>query len=512
MADVSTAKQLRLDWTSCDLASPDQTGLDSSNGGGAKKADEPGNLTFDAAEIRGNEAAKRQLLVAAASGIPVRLEGSAECVLKFRRLADQLGVEVQDDKQYRDFVVEIPEPTRRERESRLRGTSSADIRRTLAEMSGEAPQQVGDGYVAVLEATIRTHHLDKRLVELINSVAQAIARVENAEKLHPAHAAEAINYVLAGDPEPEVPKPPPDAPPLVRPDRQLTFDGLPHWKWPKPKEDSRIITVDRVISDIDGPPHRFVIQVGDKVEVLSTPNSAEFAEVVDVCPNRQMVRVRFSDEKEPIWISVGRIYPAPPASSKEMIVSERNPGAVLCTPANHTHAESENPSEIDCIRRDSDDLKITSFAVPENASVPPPVSFVKKAPKTLPMLLAQPVVDFCRKIAERSSKCDVPADVQGDVACELTWKLRALSMPFSAVDESGIYGCQWPGSRLTADDMKRLRILANLSGLPCNEILCIATRMLFYQTRSLVDVAVALHEENQIPLVELLEEISSHGC
>jgi hypothetical protein len=189
------------------------------------------------------------------------------------------------------------------------------MQKALTEMSEEAPEQVDDGYLAVLEATIRTHHLDRRLTELINSVAQAIARLENAEKLHPAHVAEAINYVLAGNPEPESPKLGPGSPPLVRPDRQLTFDGLPHWKWPKPIENSHAITVDRVRPDIDGPPHRFVVQVGDTVEVFSTSNSAQLAEVVDVCRKRQIVRVCFYDKKAPVWISVGRVYPAPSRDS-----------------------------------------------------------------------------------------------------------------------------------------------------------------------------------------------------
>ena len=313
MADVSTAKQLTFDWAKCELQSPDQNGRRSSKTDEAEAVENAARPPFDAAEMKGNEAAKRELLVAAASGVPVRLEGPAGCVLEFLRLAHELGVEVQDDKQYRDFVVEIVEPTRKERESGLPGTSSNDMRRALAEMSDEPPREMEEGYLAVLEATIRTHHLDRRLTEFINSVAEAIARLENAERLHPAHVAEAINYVLAGDPELEVPKPPPDAPPLVRPDRQITFDGLPHWEWPKPPEDISAITVDRLVTDIDGPPHRFVIQVGDTVEVFSSLNCAKLAEVLDVSREKRLVQVRFPDEKGPVWISVGRIYPAPPS-------------------------------------------------------------------------------------------------------------------------------------------------------------------------------------------------------
>ena len=511
MGHVSTRKQLTFEWNQCELPSEDRAGLSRFNASGAGKPAGTAHSAFDAADIKGNDAAKRQLLVAAASGVPVRLEGPSEYVLEFRELAHQLGVQVRDDKQYRDFVVEIVEPTRRELDSRLTGTSLEEIRKALAEMSEQAPEQVDEGYFAVLEATIRTHHLDQRLTQLIQSVAKAIARLEKAEKVHPAHVAEAIDYVLLGDPNPEVPKPTPDAPPLVRPDRQLTFDGLPHWKWPKPKEAPDTITVDRVTSDIDGPAHRFVIQVGDTVEVFSTPSSAELAEVLDVFPKKRLVQVRFFDEKkDSIWISVGRTYPAPPASSKEMVVSERSPGDMLRTSADRTPMELGDSGEIGCTRPDSENLTLTSFAIPEGVSAGSLHSCPKTASRTLPISLAKPVAKFCQKIIERLSICSAPAHVEGDAISQLKWELRAILAPFPDVDESGAPGYQWPASRLTGDDMKRLRILANLSGLPCNEVLCVATRMLFCQTRSLMDAAVALHEESQTPLPELLDEISCH--
>jgi len=57
-------------------------------------------------------------------------------------------------------------------------------------------------------------------------------------------------------------------PPLVRPDRQTTFSGAPHWEWPAPVHDRDTITVDRIRDDIDGPSHRFTIRRGDTVEVF----------------------------------------------------------------------------------------------------------------------------------------------------------------------------------------------------------------------------------------------------
>jgi hypothetical protein len=48
-------------------------------------------------------------------------------------------------------------------------------------------------------------------------------------------------------------------PPLVRPDRQSTYGGTPHYEWPDatPLHDRDTITVDRIRDDIDGPSHRF---------------------------------------------------------------------------------------------------------------------------------------------------------------------------------------------------------------------------------------------------------------
>ena len=74
------------------------------------------------------------------------------------------------------------------------------------------------------------------------------------------------------------------APPLVRPDRQLTYDGTPHYEWPDPKSihDRDTITVDRIREDIDGPSHRFIIKRFDQVEVYFSVEKTETGEVVGV--------------------------------------------------------------------------------------------------------------------------------------------------------------------------------------------------------------------------------------
>lgn len=98
-------------------------------------------------------------------------------------------------------------------------------------------------------------------------------------------------------------------PPLVRPDRQLTFDGSPHYDWPAPTHDRDTISVDRIRNDIDGPSHRFIIHRGDTVEVFFSPTRVELGEVTGISHRNHEVRVAFSEQSEGIWFQVGCIYP-----------------------------------------------------------------------------------------------------------------------------------------------------------------------------------------------------------
>jgi len=268
---------------------------------------------FDAADIKGNEMAKRQLLVAAASGQPIRIEGPAEQREQFRSLADILDVPIEDDKGRLVVLVQLQTPHRREVETLLQGASTADMRKALAEMNEDVPDEMLDGAEEVLGATVRTEHIAKSVEEMVRTVASAIARLERSPAIHPAHMAEAINYCVTEDsPKKKPPEPSKDAPPLVRPDRQLTYDGLPHWEWPKAREDRDTITVDRLYDDIDGPSHRFIVRRGDTVEVFFSRTRTDIAEVVGISLAKRQVRVRFQEGTDGLWMSVGNIYPAPP--------------------------------------------------------------------------------------------------------------------------------------------------------------------------------------------------------
>lgn len=102
------------------------------------------------------------------------------------------------------------------------------------------------------------------------------------------------------------------APPLVRSDRQLTYDGLSHEEWPDAAllHDQDTITVDRIVEDIDGPAHRFVIKRGDFVEAYLAPEKFQVGEVIGINHARQEVQVACNDSLENGgWLNVGRIYP-----------------------------------------------------------------------------------------------------------------------------------------------------------------------------------------------------------
>jgi len=103
-----------------------------------------------------------------------------------------------------------------------------------------------------------------------------------------------------------------EPPPLVRPNRQITYGDQPHYEWPdcKQLEDRDTITVDRITADIDGAAHRFVVRRGDTVEAYFRRDKQEIGEVVGISHAKQEVRVRFGDHGNGVWFAVGCIYPA----------------------------------------------------------------------------------------------------------------------------------------------------------------------------------------------------------
>lgn len=100
-------------------------------------------------------------------------------------------------------------------------------------------------------------------------------------------------------------------PPLVRPDRQLTYDGSDPCEWPHVStvHDANTISVDRLTADIDGPPHRFLIRRGDQVEVHWAPDKFPIGIVVEIDHRREEVQVQFPGSSQRYWFYKIQVYP-----------------------------------------------------------------------------------------------------------------------------------------------------------------------------------------------------------
>ena len=125
--------------------------------------------------------------------------------------------------------------------------------------------------------------------------------------------------------------------------------------------------------------------------------------------------------------------------------------------------------------------------------------------------VAESVARLCRRIVERLSKPCGSSVGPGGPLEELQRKLRGLAIPLPFSDDSPIAGARWPVNRLSDDDMRRLRVLSNLTGKPVNGILHHAVQTLFEQTKWLVSQLVACHEDSGTPLAELLDQALSHN-
>jgi len=152
---------------------------------------------------------------------------------------------------------------------------------------------------------------------------------------------------------------PPPPPPLVRPDRQITYDGLPHYEWPDPKplHDRDTITVDRIRLDIDGPSHRFVIKRGDTVEAFFSHDRIKIGHVTGISHANQEVRVAFSERSNGIWFNVGAIYPAPEPVHQSPPSSRKEKLSKILEEVNAEHAPPGGFTEADRVPRPETPLR-----------------------------------------------------------------------------------------------------------------------------------------------------------
>lgn len=99
---------------------------------------------------------------------------------------------------------------------------------------------------------------------------------------------------------------------LIRPDRQITYPGIPYKDWPPPPTDSDTICMN---CPADRPPHRFIIKKGDTVDVdISSPGTPVIWRGI-VCaidrnhPEKKKVKVSFPDKNHIDWFTLGVISP-----------------------------------------------------------------------------------------------------------------------------------------------------------------------------------------------------------
>ena len=120
------------------------------------------------------------------------------------------------------------------------------------------------------------------------------------------------------------------------------------------------------------------------------------------------------------------------------------------------------------------------------------------------------ITHLVRRIIDRLPQMMVPDFAQVSDGDETAWKLRGLDAPFTETDTSGRVGHRWPASGLTADDMCKLRILSNLTGVPGTELLHAAVGLLFEQTRETTNCLLR-DAETHTPCPESAGDIETSG-
>lgn len=141
---------------------------------------------------------------------------------------------------------------------------------------------------------------------------------------------------------------------LTKPDRQVTFEDVPHSEWPAPSHDRDTISVDRHRDKIDGPAHRFVIKRHDFVEVYSAEDRVDYGTVIGISHARDEVRVRFDGGDDGAWFPVDSIYPAVPGSNKTELPKKGNEIRELVKQMSDTAAKRvksmRNYTSLKCIK------------------------------------------------------------------------------------------------------------------------------------------------------------------
>jgi predicted ATPase with chaperone activity len=179
-----------------------------------------------ASVIRGNEFAKRALIVATAGGHSILFVGPPNCgKTMLRAVALELGfgntfearpcpcgyrsdpnvacrcIARQVERHFRrtpvaDVNVEMQRPG--ERDLSRTGTTLADMHRQIADKGKSKSIKLDEGGLNLLKAAAAELGLDADAQRRIMAVARTIANLDRSERVRPIHVCEAINYRLLG--------------------------------------------------------------------------------------------------------------------------------------------------------------------------------------------------------------------------------------------------------------------------------------------------------------------------
>ena len=179
---------------------------------------------YDAANIiRGNECAKRALLVAAAGSHSILFVGPPNCgKTMLRAVALELGLGNTFEARpcpcgyhgspiracdcscakiercraawpVADITIEVVQPPQRELNGRP-GTGVAEMKAQVASMTSHTDQTLDQDSANLLKCACAEYGIDPDSRNRIIAIARTIANLDRSERIGPAHTCEAINY------------------------------------------------------------------------------------------------------------------------------------------------------------------------------------------------------------------------------------------------------------------------------------------------------------------------------
>jgi len=94
---------------------------------------------------------------------------------------------------------------------------------------------------------------------------------------------------------------------LIRPDRQITYSGIPPKDWPPPPNDEDTACIDKLY---ESPPYRLIIKKGDTVDVdISMPGTPVIwrgvvTSIAHDHPEGRKLHVTFADKNMAGWFTL----------------------------------------------------------------------------------------------------------------------------------------------------------------------------------------------------------------